>query len=198
MSTAGIIAVVYGVVADITGLFERGGFVGIVSLGTNTAPALGPLLGASLLAFRGWTSIFWFLSITAGVCLVMVIFGLPETARNVVGNRSIPASSIHRLPFTRKISVSEHPGTATRRNWRFPNPLTCLYLFRDKDNAILILTLSIFYMTYTCLQASLSSLFISLYGFNQLQAGLIYLPFGCGCALAAYGTGMCSSKSLAL
>ena len=172
--------------------------MGIVSFGTNTAPALGPLLGAVLLYFRGWTSIFWFLSITSSICLVMVIFLLPETARNVVGNGSIPVSGIHRLPLIRKMPDSEQFSNFTRHGWRFPNPLTCLYLFGDKDTAILILTLSIFYMTYTCLQASLSPLFISLYGINQLQAGLIYLPFGCGCAMAAYVTGKCSSISLTL
>lgn len=185
----------YGVVADIASPSERGGFVGIVSFGTNTAPALGPVLGTLLLAFKGWTSIFWFLSITAGVCLVMSAFALPETARNVVGNGSIPASGIHRLPFITRESTTEHFGIVTRRDWRFPNPVKCLYLLHDKDNAILIITISIFYMTYTCLQASLSSLFISIYGFSQLQAGLIYLPFGCGCALAAFGTGKCYSIS---
>ena len=32
-----------------------------------------------------------------------------------------------------------------------------------------------------CLQASLTSLFIEIYGYTQLEAGLIYLPFGIGC-----------------
>ena len=30
---------------------------------------------------------------------------------------------------------------------------------------------------------------MQLYGYGQLEAGLIYLPFGFGCALAAYFTG---------
>jgi hypothetical protein len=53
-------------------------------------------------------------------------------------------------------------------------------------------------MTLTCLQASLSSLFIEIYGLNELQAGLIYLPFGIGCAVAAFGTGVYAHFNLIL
>lgn len=35
-------------------------------------------------------------------------------------------------------------------------------------------------MAYTCLQASLSTLCTDIYGLGQLEAGLIYLPFGFG------------------
>lgn len=72
---------------------------------------------------------------------------------------------------------------------RLPNPLRCLVLLWDYNNAIVIYSQSVCYMTITCLQASLSSLFIEIYGLNELHAGLIYLPFGCGCAIAAFGTG---------
>jgi len=187
---SGVFAIAYGVVADIASPAERGGFVGIVSFGTNTAPALGPLLGGVLLAFRGWTSIFWFLGISAGVCLCLAIFTLPETARNIVGNGSISVSGIYTLPFFMNRTTLQRTEREKKFNWRLPNPLTCLYRLSDKDTSILIITLSIFYMTYTCLQATLSTIFIGLYGLSDLQAGLIYLPFGIGCAIAALGTGI--------
>jgi hypothetical protein len=47
----------------------------------------------------------------------------------------------------------------------------------------------LFYMTYCCVQASLSTLFITIYGFEELYAGLIYIPFGVSCALASYTCG---------
>jgi hypothetical protein len=47
----------------------------------------------------------------------------------------------------------------------------------------------LFYMAYCCVQASLSTLFITIYGFEELYAGLIYIPFGIGCALASYTCG---------
>jgi hypothetical protein len=50
-----------------------------------------------------------------------------------------------------------------------------------------------FYMTYGCIQASLSSLFIEIYHVSGVQAGLIYLPAGIGCLLAPYFTGTFAS-----
>jgi hypothetical protein len=88
-----------------------------------------------------------------------------------------------------------HLSTATgsqelgKRKLHVPNPITCLYVIFYKDTASIILVNAIFYMTYCCVQASLSTLFIRLYSFKELQAGLIYLPFGFGCAVASYTTG---------
>jgi hypothetical protein len=121
--------------------------------------------------------------------LGLIIFALPETARNVVGNGSLPASGVHRLPFSKSGPGDVKAGIITPRTQKFPNPLACLTLLLDKQNAILIYTISILYTTLTCLQASLSSLFIKLYGFDNLQAGLIYLPFGVGSTSTAFLTG---------
>lgn len=45
-------------------------------------------------------------------------------------------------------------------------------------------------MSYVCIQASLSSLFIDIYGFKELGVGLVYLPFGLGCLIASFVSGM--------
>lgn len=45
------------------------------------------------------------------------------------------------------------------------------------------------YATYSCLQASLSSLFLDIYEISGLASGLIYIPFGVACALSAFATG---------
>lgn len=45
------------------------------------------------------------------------------------------------------------------------------------------------YSTYSCLQASLSSLFLDIYEISGLASGLIYIPFGVACALSAFATG---------
>ncbi|MAZ38818.1 MAG: hypothetical protein CMF49_01765 [Legionellales bacterium] len=46
---------------------------------TVLAPALGPLLGAGFLLFMGWRSIFLFLGFAATLCLIGLIYKLPET-----------------------------------------------------------------------------------------------------------------------
>jgi hypothetical protein len=36
------------------------------------------------------------------------------------------------------------------------------------------------------MQGSISASFIKIYGFDQMQAGLVYLPFALGCAIAPF------------
>ena len=57
------------------------------------------------------------------------------------------------------------------------------------DTLLTVLGVAILYMVYCCLNASLSTLFISVYKLDQLQAGLIYLPFGAGAAISTVLSG---------
>jgi MFS family permease len=192
----GTIAIAYGVVADIAAPSERGSYVGVVLCGPNVAPSLGPVLGGLLADRIGWRWIFWFLSIISGACLAVICLFLPETARKVVGNGSIqPAKGINRdllSGFRGRRSSQVHNidhHQRPKRKLHFPNPMACLYIILYKDTACVLLTNAIFYMIYCCIQASLSSSFISIYHYGELEAGLIYLPFGFGCAIASYTSG---------
>ncbi|KAL9116965.1 MAG: hypothetical protein Q9187_006503 [Circinaria calcarea] len=192
--SSGTISIAYGVVADIASPAERGSYVGAVLCGPNVAPSLGPVLGGGLAERAGWPWIFWFLTMISGFCLAVLVVFLPETSRAVVGNGSVPAKGINMTLGS--ILRSQRPYTPTReesqlkRQIYFPNPLKCLLLLREKDTVLIVSINGIFYMTYSCIQASLSSLFIELYGFSELKAGLIYLPFGFGCVVASYTFGM--------
>jgi MFS family permease len=181
------------VIADIATPSERGSYVGAVLCGPNVAPSLGPVLGAVLADRAGWRWIFWFLSIISGACLAAIFLFLPETARKVVGNGSIPAKGINQDLLSRFRDRSSHVLVAEhdqqKRKLHVPNPMACLYIIFYKDTASVLFTNAIFYMIYCCIQASLSSSFISIYHYGELEAGLIYLPFGFGCALASYGSG---------
>lgn len=197
---SGTFSVAYGVVSDIASPAERGSFVGIVAFGTNTAPSFGPVLGGLLAAYKGWRWIFWFLSIASGATLVAMIILLPETARKVVGNGSIPATGIHKLPIPRILGLATTPTavSSVKHKWKLPNPLTCLYTLAHRGTAIIVAVVGILYMTCVCIQASLSSIFISNYHFGELESGLIYLPFGFGCSLAAYFGGRINSSRFSL
>lgn len=65
-------------------------------------------------------------------------------------------------------------------------------MLRAKDLTLVTTIYGVYYMNFSCLQASLSSIFIALYNFSELNAGLIYLPFGAGSVTGAY----CSGPSL--
>ena len=158
------------------------------------APSLGPILGGVLAGREGWPWIFWFLTIISGSCLIALLVFLPETCRSIVGDGSIPALGINKafssmLPCWQPCPPDSREGLSRIRSLHFPNPLKCLLILFQKDTALIVLVNGIFYMAYCCIQASLSSLFIELYGFEELDTGLIYLPFGIGCVISSYSTG---------
>lgn len=135
----------------------------------------------------------------------MLAFFLPETARSVVGDGLVRVSGLQRtiLSYLQSLSKSlshekreEHRNDpivpneeSTGANSRSINPLDSLKLLWAKDTLLITLIFGIFYIKLSALQASTSTLFISVYGVSGLQLGLIYLPSGMGYCLGAYGAG---------
>ena len=206
--SSGAIALAYGVVADISTSSERGSYMGIVGAGTMMGPTLGPVIGGILAQFLGWRSIFWFLVIVAAGFLIPFILTVPETGRNVVGNGSILPPGWNQTVLEwlhlRKEAKSENglSRTATTegrrlaqaelakgRKLRWPNPLKTVHIIMEKDMAVVLFYNSLIYTAFYDIMASLPQLFQEIYQFNDLQIGLCYLPFGCGCALSSFING---------
>ncbi|KAL8814981.1 MAG: hypothetical protein Q9223_005842 [Gallowayella weberi] len=159
------------------------------------APSIGPILGGSLSYAAGWTWIFWFLCIAAGLCLSVMIFCLPETSRNIVRNGSMSPPRYLRLPISALFNHSRDNDTKSSYTWRIPNPLRSLTIIARRDNAVIILACGILYVVYTCINTSLSVLFIDIYRLTQWQAGLIYLPFGIGGTVSTFFSGHLLDKA---
>jgi predicted MFS family arabinose efflux permease len=171
----------------------------------NFATVIGPVLGGALAQSPGWRWIFWVLTFSSGFCLLLIAFFLPETSRFIVGNGSRKFSSLHRTLFSYfrapKIShvqsdfagsekgPSELSDDPIRNPFRTPNPLRSLKMLWTKDTALITLICGVYYMNFSCLQASMSTLFIKIYRISELKAGLVYLPFGIGSCLGAYCSG---------
>jgi multidrug resistance protein len=206
--SSGAIALGYGVVADISTSAERGKYVGIVGAGTMLGPALGPVIGGILAQFLGWRSIFWFLVIIAGCFLVPYALTVPETGRNVVGNGSVPPQGWNMTVFEwlrlQKEERSENCLSRTEtaegrrlaqaelargRKLRWPNPLKTIHIIMEKDMAVVLFYNALIYTAFYDTMASIPALFNDIYSFNDLQIGLCYLPFGCGCTLASFING---------
>lgn len=149
------------------------------------------MLGGVLAGRLGWPWVFWFLVILSGFCLSSLLVFLPETGRGIVGNGTIPSRGINKsFQF---LCRSKGPVASTEilvsPPMRFPNPLKSLYALSEKDTLLIVLVNGVFYMTYGCIEASLSSLFITIYGFRELEVGLSYMPFGFGCLIASFVSG---------
>lgn len=189
LAISGTFSIAYGVVNDIASPAERGSFVSAISFAITIAPSIGPILGGVLTYAADWTWIFWFLSIAAGIGLTTMIFLLPETSRNLVGNGSIRPAKYLRLPICGLMRHWNESDVTENHKWRTPNPFKSLKILARKDNIGIIIACGFLYTVYTCLNVSLSILFIDIYKLNQWQAGLIYLPFGIGGTVSTFFSG---------
>lgn len=191
--SSGTIALGYAVIADITSPVERGRYMGFVQCGINVGPTLGPALGGILSQFLGWPAIFWFLAILVAVWLGPWIFLVPETCRIVVGNGSvIPPRAWNKtlLSILRRRNPSwQQDATAAKQKLGFPNPLKTLVVVRDKESCLILITCTIIYLQFILIAATLGTLLKQIYGYNDLEVGLCYLPYGAGCCVATVAQG---------
>jgi hypothetical protein len=134
--------------------------------------------------------------------MIPLVVAFPETGRNVVGNGSIPPETWNmsllsylavrkarkadalRPQLERTLSQqsirSQREALAKKRKLKFPNPLKTLMICLEKDMGLLLLYNSIVYTAFYCITSTTPQLFEEIYGFNTLQIGLCYLPFGVG------------------
>lgn len=169
----------------------------------NTPPSVAPMISGLLLIRWPWPSLFWFLAITSFAVLLVTVVFLPETCRAVVGNGS------HLSPPWNKAIIQilnpkvpePHEKSQLKREAhpKFTNPFSGLALLRHRATLVVSTCFGIYYMVHTCLQASLSTIFVDVYGVSGLVAGLVYIPFGVGCMISSFVAGMrdCFTLSVA-
>ena len=198
--SSGTVALCNGVVADLVTSAERGVYVGYTSVPIIFGPLVGPILGGIIAQYAGWSWIFWFLLIFSATYFVLFLLFLPETCRKVVGDGSVPPPKLNqsltgimreRKRVKEGIPVEPSQEEAVRRNYqlKIPNPLSTLVIAGDKESGLILfcsgLLVAILYATTT----GIPSLFGRIYGFNELELGLVYIPFGAGSLISAFTTG---------
>lgn len=80
-----------------------------------------------------------------------------------------------------------HQHLKTRR--RFPNPFTTFKVLLDRSNALLLIYNGLIFACFYDILATVPSQFARIYGFNDLQIGLCYIPSGLGSMTAAFING---------
>ncbi|KAL9105956.1 MAG: hypothetical protein Q9227_008949 [Pyrenula ochraceoflavens] len=196
------IALSNAVAADTVTSAERGTYLGIASLGSILGPALGPTLGGLISEYWGWYGIFWVLAIASGCVFTAILLFYPETCRQIVGNGSIPPPSWNRSLLNimsehrkRKQGIDMAEEYALReellqkRRIRFPNPLTTLRLLFELPTSLILLANGISYGAYYTVTSGVPAQFAEIYGLNDLQLGLTYIPIGLGTVISSFTNG---------
>lgn len=189
------IALSSGVVADVATAAQRGSYMGFVTAGSLMGPSVGPVIGGLLSQYLGWRAIFWFLTIFAGAFMVPFLVFFPETARGIVGDGSLPPQkwNMSLVSYLKSRKAREEgitsPPIASKQKLKFPNPFQTLAIVFQKDTSLILFCNAILFAGFYDVSASIPSIYNQLYGLNDLQVGLCYIPFGLGATIASIGNG---------
>lgn len=147
------------------------------------------MISGLLLIKWTWPSIFWFLSIASPIVFSVIVLFLPETSRRLVGNGSRHTSRVNTPLISilrpKQYSLSIVQQEKQKDAPKLPNPFSILLLLKDRATLAAVLCYGIYYAVHSCLQASTSTLFVTVYQLSGLRAGLIYIPFGVACSISS-------------
>lgn len=181
--------------SDVARGSERGIYLGWTMAGLLIGPTLGPVIGGLLAGTLGWRSIFWFLTICAGVFIIVYFIIGMESSRTVVGNGSIPPPKFNQS-ILQLIQNRRQRQTSTSKaiapppvKWRTPNPARSFLVFKEKDMCLILLYGSLVMGVSYQLSASTVTIFQETYGYNDTITGLCYLPLGIGSVVGSFGAG---------
>ncbi|KAK5047715.1 hypothetical protein LTR84_006380 [Exophiala bonariae] len=198
--SSGTVSLIYAVIADVVPSSDRGSYVVYAAVLPQLAPSLGPVIGGLLAQYANWHFIFWFLFIVATVVFVPLGLFFPETCRKIVGDGSISPAKLNRC-LTNKIQerrmAAENSNIAQpkqndeapqskKHSLRFPNPFAVLALLVQKECGPILIYTAVFSSGMFSTLALIPSQFKKVYGFNELQLSLCYIPLGCGTIAAAF------------
>ncbi|KAI4212779.1 MAG: hypothetical protein LQ351_004481 [Letrouitia transgressa] len=213
LGASAVLAIAYGVVADLCVPAERGSMQGPTMGVANLAVCVGPVIGGWIaLGSGGYQWVFWALVIFGGLVFVTVGFALPETARNVVGNGSISAkwsktwwslltswmAKRHIREKGSQNSKDVEKGTCgnqlttqakIKSSLKVANPWASIRILFWRDTALVLWMAGSPYAVWYCVQATIPPVYQDVYKFNELQIGLSFLSGGFGTVLGGYANG---------
>ncbi|KAI8380282.1 major facilitator superfamily domain-containing protein [Blakeslea trispora] len=188
------IAIGAGTIGDISTPSERGGNMGMFTMGSMLGTLIGPLLGGIVTYELGWRWTFWLLVIMASIVWLFQLILLPETLRKLVGNGSLYANPTpfqywkkrtNRPPYDMATLKSQKENKQMDKG-KLALPL--LY-FKEKDVLVIQLCSSLEFACLQCVLSSLTVLFMDTYEIDEFKVGLTFLAAGAGSILGSYLSG---------
>jgi MFS family permease len=183
------VPIAYGIVADVAVVSERGKMLEPMLSTCNGVSALGPVIGGALaMKTEGHRGVFVALLVVAVLCLLLVGFTIPETARGIVGNGDGDGTvtGIWRtwISFLGSQHKSPAPVSDNDRSKALPVPpgqsfrriLDSIRIIRHPDAAVILSMVASSYGIYYTFQVAHSVMFKEVYSYNELENGLTFLP----------------------
>ncbi|KAK3309762.1 major facilitator superfamily domain-containing protein [Chaetomium strumarium] len=214
-------ALAYGIVADVAPVAERGAMLGPLLSTCNAISAVGPVVGGALaLATAGAEWVFVALLVVAAVSLLLAGFTLPETARAVVGNGEKEVGGVwvtwwswgrkmlhatgekHVVGRSREEKETDSSESQTspeqRRGWSLRDAFASFRILLYKDAFAVLWMVASSYSIYYTFQVAIPVVFDEVYGYNELEIGLVFLPGLAGMTIGGIVAGKLVDRNYAV
>ncbi|KAG2220826.1 hypothetical protein INT45_004487 [Circinella minor] len=169
-----------GVIADTIPVSMRGKAYGVFYIGPLVGPVIGPTVGGFLCQYLGWQSTFYLQAILSGLLLIMTTVLLPETLRKV-------------KPEDKSLGKNSQPGVLQNIIRDF-KPM--FLMLRDWSVINVTAYHTVIFGCLYFMNPTITSTFNKLYGYNEWQVGLCYLPLGFGFMIGSVISGKHSDTAL--
>lgn len=198
--SSGTVALSNGCAGDIVTSSERGTYIAYASISSVLGTSLAPILGGVLSQYLGWKSVFWFLTIFAGVYFLPLMLFFPETCRKVVGDGTVPPPKWNqsitgylrekeRIRSGTLVDPVQQAYVTENYRLRFPNPFSTLVIVADKEAGLILFSQGLVLACFYAISAGVPSQYKEIYNFSDLELGFVFLPMSVGTIVSAFTTG---------
>jgi MFS family permease len=210
-------ALAYGIVADVAPVAERGAMLGPLLSTCNALSALGPVVGGAVAsATAGVEWVFVALLLVAVVSLLLAGFTLPETGRRVVGNGGREALGVWKTWWSwgrmvartrrqdgsgnceKQPSLNLGSASESRQRWSLREAAAPFRIILHKDAFAVLWMVASSYSIYYTFQVAIPVIFDEVYGYNELQVGLAFLPGLAGMTIGGIVAGKLVDRNYAV
>jgi MFS family permease len=210
-------AIAYGIVADVAPVAERGAMLGPLLSTCNALSAVGPVVGGAVaLATAGVEWVFIALLMVAVVSLLLAGFTLPDTGRKVVGNGAGGARGVWRTWWSwgrglllkrrqegardaeKQPPASFGSALEPRRSWSLRDAVASFRIILHKDAFAVLWMVASSYSIYYAFQVAIPVIFDQVYGYNELEIGLVFLPGLAGMTIGGIVAGKLVDRNYAV